>query len=423
MDEEFEIDLKKIIGKVLQNWHWIAAITILVGFGVGLYSYLQPRVYKAQAIIAITSPLYLPNFDPRYQTVNTSNWSNRAILDLARSDQVQISVFEEWQNPSKPLEDRQSFRTNALKASEGSDPRMIILSVAVDNPQEAARLSNFWAEQVVKQGTQLYSGPDETQALFFESQILTSLANLEAAEARLVEFEGRSEIEPLKSLYNDSLLMQREALRKQRVLSDAIRDAEGLLEQVSAFGREQAIPSWMSMNFTLLQIRVYGDVAASAGSPIQFQITDTISLQQVTAGEFRNIVQNWIQTALAHSLLLEEVQAQTSAAMIELQQRIQILEHEKQRLTLDHQLATDTYTIMNKKYAEVRITIDDTSGDLKVASYSVPPLSPESRDIVKNAGIASFLGFFFAVVLILVRSWWESNAMPAAEPSFEKIGS
>jgi uncharacterized protein involved in exopolysaccharide biosynthesis len=419
MDEELEIDLKKIIGKLLQNWRWIVAITLLAGVAAAAYSLIQPRVYKAQAVIAISHPRYLPNFDPRYQTVNPTNLGSRAILDIARSDQVQVRVFEEWDNPGKTLDDRRSFRNNALKASEGSDPTIIFLSVLLDSSQEAARLANYWAELVVERTNRLYSGQDESQVLFFESQIEASMANLEAAEVRLVEFEGRSEIEPLRTQYNELLLVQKEALRKQRVLGDAVRDAEGLLEQVAALGRDQSVPSWLGLNFTLLQLRVYGDSSAlDLNTPglgaIQFQVSDSSNMQPVPASDFRAVVQNWVQTSTTQLQELEGVQIQTAAAVSDLQGKIQNLENEKQRLALDYQLAKDTYTIMTKKHAEVKITIDDTSGDTKIASLSVPPQLPEPRNVVRNTALALVMGFIFSILFVLGMDWWAIEEKPLA---------
>jgi uncharacterized protein involved in exopolysaccharide biosynthesis len=426
MDEETEIDLKKIIGKLIQNWWWIVGITLLAGLAAGLYSYFQPRVYRAQAVISISHPRYLPNFDVRYQTINTTPLGSRAILDIARSDQIQVSVFEEWQNPNKRIEDRQPFRNNALKASEGSDATIIFLAVVLESAEEAARLANYWAELVVERANQLYSGADEAQVKFFESQIGTSMASLEAAEAKLVDFEGRSEIEPMKNQYNELLLIQKEALRKQRMLSDAVRDAEGLLEQASALGGDQIIPGWLNLNLTLLQIRVYGDSSSPgvAGvSPVQLQLSDSVGLQPVTATDFRTSIQNWIQTSMAQIQELEELQIHTAAAVFNLQHKIQNLENEKQRLLLDYQLSKDTYTIMTKKYDEAKITFDDTSGDTQIASLSIPPQSPESRNVARNGGMASVLGFIFAVVLILLKDWWETSRLQVVEPSLDHISS
>jgi capsular polysaccharide biosynthesis protein len=326
---------RSILRKLLVRYWWlIAAFTLLFGLAGFLYSYLQPRVYKAQAVIAISYPRYLPNFDPRYQTINPSILGSRAILDISRSDQIQVQVFEEWQSPSKSLDDRRSFRNNALKASEGSDPTIIFLTVALDSAQEAARLANYWAELVVERANQLYSGQDQSQILFFEAQIESAGLLLEAAEGKLVEFEGRSEIEPLKTQYNELLLIQKEALRKQRLFKDALRDAEGLLEQASTLGRDQTIPSWLGLNFTLLQLRVYGDASASdlntpASGSIQFQLGDSSSMQPVAASDFRAAVQNWVQSSTAQMQELEGVQVQTTAAVYDLQQRIQNLENEK----------------------------------------------------------------------------------------------
>jgi uncharacterized protein involved in exopolysaccharide biosynthesis len=415
MDDVLEIDLRKIINNLIRNWRWIAAITILAGLAGGLYSLLQPRVYEARAVVAISPPRYLPNFDSRYQTINPTTLSNKAILDIARSDEIQVGVFDEWQNPEKTPEDRRGFRSSALKATEGSDNTIINLAVRLDSSAEAARLANYWADLVVTRANQLYAGQDESQLLFFESQIETARQNLDAAESALADFEGRNNLEPLTNQYNELLLIQKEALRKQRLLGDAIRDAEGLLDQAAGLGRDQLVPAGLSLNLTLLQIRVYGDTTASdtrsstgAGgtSPVQLQISDSVGNQPVTASDYRAAVQSWIQALEARSQELNEVQDQTTGAVFELQEKIQGLTNEKQRLELERTVARDTYTVMVHKYAETRITTDDASGTTKIASYSVAPLWPEARNTVRNTAIALVLGFMLSIAFVLVKDWW-----------------
>ncbi len=62
MDDVIEIDLRKIILTLIQYRFWIAGFGILAGVAVFLFFFLQPRMYEATAVIALTKPRYILNF-------------------------------------------------------------------------------------------------------------------------------------------------------------------------------------------------------------------------------------------------------------------------------------------------------------------------------------------------------------------------
>jgi uncharacterized protein involved in exopolysaccharide biosynthesis len=78
---------------------------------------------------------------------------------------------------------------------------------------------------------------------------------------------------------------------------------------------------------------------------------------------------------------------------------------------------------MTKKYAEVQVTVDDTSSNMKIASYSIPSLQPESRNVLRNSAIIAVLGFFFGIILVLLKDWWETNTASVNEPSYNELSS
>lgn len=62
MDDVIEIDLRKIILTLFQYRFWIAGFGVLAGLAVFLFFILQPRMYEATAVIALTKPRYILNF-------------------------------------------------------------------------------------------------------------------------------------------------------------------------------------------------------------------------------------------------------------------------------------------------------------------------------------------------------------------------
>jgi uncharacterized protein involved in exopolysaccharide biosynthesis len=64
---EEEIDLRQYITVLMRRWYWIAGLALaaaVVAFGV---SSILPPTYEATALVVVTQPRYLFQFDSRVQ--------------------------------------------------------------------------------------------------------------------------------------------------------------------------------------------------------------------------------------------------------------------------------------------------------------------------------------------------------------------
>ncbi len=146
MDDELEIDLRKIVRSLLQRWRSILGLAILAAGVAFAFTFLQPRLYEARAVIALTRPLNLPNFDPRYQTMtNPLTINNKIVNDVAMGDEVVLMLFEQWNSPDKKEDGLQSFVQRNLQVETGQDATVSILKVRLKDPKEAERLARLWA--------------------------------------------------------------------------------------------------------------------------------------------------------------------------------------------------------------------------------------------------------------------------------------
>lgn len=407
MDDVIEIDLRKIILTLFRYRFWITGFGLLAGLAVFLFFFLQPRMYEATAVIALTKPRYIPNFDPRYQTVTTTTLTNKVAMDVARSDEIAIYVFDSWNEPDKELSQRRAFRENNMIAKAGSDPSVITLTIRVKSPEEAARLANLWAQRVVERLNTLYSGQDQSQLTFFEAQIAIAQQNLRKAENTLAEFEGRNSVRVLQTQLDLLILRQRELLWRKQQIELLQQDGQALLAEVNNL--MNSVPAELQTRLLVLQLRQYGNpVSADSGSAAfsQFQLALPAAFASQSVGEFRLAVEQWLNGLENQAREIENLLAEYPQNLTELQNQIETLNQERERLDLERNIAADTYATLKRKYQEVRISMDDSTGDAKIASRALPPIRPASRGVVTYTLVAAVAGIAIAAAFVLIRDWW-----------------
>jgi len=432
MDDVIEIDLRKIIKSLFAKWMWIGGASVLIGVVAFLISFLQPRTFSASALIAITSPRYLPNFVEEYQTVNNKPPTNNAIIQLATSDEIVQHLYTLWQSPNKANITPQQFRNNYLKATNGSDPSIVILQVSAETPEQAASLANAWIQTTCSRANQLFSGVDPHQVDDFVSQIHLAEKNLSAAEAALADFEQHNQISILNNQLSSLLAQQADFLRKQRLIDNSIIDAKGLVAQINNQADNASVPSSLQTSFLVLQLRIYNDpnlVSSTTNSntnslggatalqiqiPNQFSgipitLPDQTSIQSITKAVFSSRVQAWIDALEAQSAEIQNSLTQLSDKITALQKQIQDQTSEKDRLTMDYKNSQTAYSTLVLKYQEVELTNSDLYGNTQIASLASTPVKPDSHNTVRNTVLGLFVGGLLGMVAVLVVEWWQGQ--------------
>jgi len=409
MEDVIEIDLKKIILSLLANWKWIMGISFLFGLGAFLFSYLQPNLYQSKAVIAITKPRYVANFDSQYQTVSPSQPTSKAIIDVVMSDEIVSVVYELWNSAEKNEMNLSDFREKVLEATAGSDTSIIFLKVKLKDAQEATRLVNHWAEVSVKRINALFSGNDESQIKFFDDQIVISEDNLASAEEALVEFESKDLTSALENELKSILSVQSGNLRKQKLLHYARLDATGMLQNLEKNLPSNLVTKEDQLNFQVLQLRIYSDTGFE-NAPLQFQISGTGEIEPQTIAEFRTNINNLISVIDSQTTNLQKDTDQIVTRITDYQRQIQELANEKQSLDLQYKVTKDTHETLLRKQKETLITVADQSGDAQVASLANVPDERMPKNSVRNTAIGLIGGLVLVLLGTFLKNWFNDGS-------------
>lgn len=404
---EEEIDLRPYIEAVTRNWLWIIGAAVLMAIVAVAITFLRPPSYKATALVAVTAPRQVIQFDPRITSAE-EDLPFDAYPDLATSDELLVSLLAEISSSAPDLSKLQDLR-HILTAEAGSDPSLLNLSAEHGDPEVAAAIANRWAELFVVKANAVFGAQGGDQLQFFENQLDSSFSELELSEEALIDFQAgnRSYI-----LENELLALQQtqaDQLAKRRQILLVAQDAAILLQQLSNTGSDGDLSSADQLAAVLLQLRAFSGVpAAEVSVPWQLQVNmDQISTASVP--EQVKFLASWQE-------LFSEQTAEIDARLMELEPQIFEIQKEKQqadveeaRLTRNYEIAESTYTALANKVQEEQITSQDQNSGVRLASRSAVPSSPESSGRWIIMIIGAVFGGLIAIIWIVARTWRRAN--------------
>lgn len=396
------VDIKPYIDALARNrlrLILICVLAVVVTFG---FSSLIPPTYEATALIAVVEPSQIIQFDERIKSVDEVQ-SLAVYPELAKSDEMMLMLIEQIRlSDHADLESLESLRGNA-EASLGSNSNLLYLSAKSQDAEKAAYIANVWADNFVEWTDEIYGNQDEKQMQFFEAQLQEAQISLNIAEERLVDFQSINRNRVISDTLSAHYLTQEGYLTQQRQTIFLIQDVRSFQEQLY----EQASRSTMDVIDQMialdLQMRAI-NVERSGG--VIFQLDGQEPLTERSIGEqivFLENLERRLETRLEQ---IEMNLTELEPEILTLQQQKQETEVEYARLIRYRDVAAETYTSLARKVDEERITSDDVSGGIRVASKAAIPQSPVGPRRLIYILVGAVSTFFLAVFWIISAQWW-----------------
>lgn len=400
---DIEIDLKVYFEAILAGWKLILAavgVTVLLTFGI---SSLLPATYQATSLVAVTQPRQLIQFDPRFEALDETQ-PLRALPEIAMSDALLTVVLEKL-----PSTTTLSSLKERVEALPGNDPSLVRLSVTDGTPELASEIANLWAEVFVAQANEIYGDRNGAQVDFFSMQQELAEQELRKATSELILFEARNE----SSTINNKL----EALRKtQNAYFDEQRASLFLIDDMLSMQTYLQSSTLNSLTFAdqltavFLQLKAFD--AQLVTSPIDIQLVDAQFATAISKQEQIETLEQLLTILQAASSQMDERLLGLEPQILIFQEQLQENIAEKEKLVRNQKLAEETYVSLSRKVEEERITAQDTSSGVRLASKAAAPELPIRPRRLLNTLVAGILSFFLAISIILVRSWWHDNDTP-----------
>lgn len=411
MEDYLEIDIKQMIKKLVSKWFWIFAAALLIGVSTFLFFFLKKDAYESKAMIALVQPRFQAEFDSNITTSNLAMPSEGFLTDAVLSNEIAQELFSAWTNPEKNEIPLEKFVKNNLSVTLNSKGAVIVLAAKAETAQEAADLSNLWAELAVRQINTTYFGIDADQVVYFEEKIESAKLAYDTSGDALVEFAAKDNSDYLQIQLDNTNAKVGDTLQRRKVLEAAESDVVGMVDYLGNYDPEGIARPSDLLNFTLIQSRVYGSPVVSelAGSPIQLQLVVESTGEDLTNQELIEVLNGWTATLRSEMANLDEENAALVSEITELQSTIKEIQQERSLLETDYNLNMTTYITLKTKLEEIRLNIDSADSNAKMLSMAIPPKDAIPHNTVRNTLIALIASTVLSSIAILLIDWWKSD--------------
>lgn len=410
---EEEIDLRPYIEALFKRRYWILASVIVVGFTTFLISITLPPTYEATALMIVTSPqqvvldsLTQSTVDPNFTSVNEPMLTLEAYANLASSDEMMQQLLATLDLPADETLDLVRLR-KLLTAEPGSDRGLIRLTAKYGEAETAAYIVNTWAELFVPWVNETHSVANADRLNFFETQLTTARTNLATAEEALIIYQRTNRAAVLQSKLDALSRTLAELLAEQRVLAFLQRDAEQLRTQLTNEVESAEAPFAFQLTALSLQLRAYD---AQTPSNLELQLAPETPLTGADREQQLNFLAGLISSLTAQQTGNEAMVAEVEPQILALQEERQAVLTEQVQLQRAQQEAEETYRALARRVDAERISAEDTTGGVSLASRSAVPQQPVSPRILLNVAVAVLLGLVLAFTVVMFDQWMRTLA-------------
>jgi polysaccharide biosynthesis transport protein len=401
---EEEIDLRPYLAALVKNWYWILGTGAVAALVALLISSLLPPTYEATALVAITRPRYVLQFDSRFQNVSNIQPVYRAYPELATSDGILQELRQANDNLTR-VETLTELR-QTLSASAGADPSLIRLSVKGRDPQNVATLANSWADIYVQRANELFGNQNGEQVTFFTTQLALAATELERAQQALIAFQGENRSTILETQLRSHAETQAAYLARQWGLALLLEDVEGLKRQLAALPPDQAVTVADQLTALLLQLQAFG---AGDGAMLQLSVAGQPGDAPLSAAGQAALLDGLLVAVEETAVNIDQQLAELEPLILQTQQELQQLAATQDRLSRDLSIAQETYTTLARKLEEARLTTEGVGSEVQLASYAAVPERAVSSGRLTIVLIAAFSGGLAAMLIVIAREWWQNR--------------
>ena len=404
---EEEIDLREYVEVLIRYWRWIVGLALVAAVTAFIVSLLLPPTYEASAVVIITQPRYQMQFDPRFEAVEEWTPAYKAFPTLAASDGVLQSVLETYTpSPEAHIEEwTLETLSEMVEATSEDTPSLVVLKVRSRSSEDAAAIANVWADRFATLGNSIYGETAEDVA-FFEGQVVQAEQALNEADAALIEFQARNQASIVNAQLKSCRQTQADYLADQRTIAYIVQDIQGLRDQLAQRPGDRPTSLADDLTALFLQVKAFN---AQAAAPIQLQINSAESLSNKSLAEQIVFLDDLVNILQAKSSEIDERLAELEPQILALQEQLQEINTESDRLARARDLARETYMALARKLEEARIAAQEENGVLQVGSYAAVPEEPVSPRKLLNTAVAGTLGLMLGVFGVFAVEWWRGE--------------
>ncbi len=423
---------------------WARKLTLLISLalvvlGVGAFSFLSEKTYKATALLVldtkVTDPLTgapVPNFlsVPVYFATQVGIITSRRVglkvvdaLKFAENSQARAQFEAATKGKGNIRDWLADLLVAKLDVKPAKESSILELSYPASDPQFATVMANAFSEAYIQVNSELKSEPAKQNSTFFEGENKVLRDRLEAAQQKLSAFQrengvvatdDRLDIEQarLAEISTQLVLAQGQTYDSQSRETQASTSAAESTPEIVNNPFIQGLKSELvrrETEVTQLSERLgvnHPKYQAAQGDVDSLRAKINVEMKKVTAsiGNSRRAAQK------------REAELLTALD----QQKKKILELKKVRdesglLSREVENAQRVYENMMMRFNQTRLEGRSNMAGAALLQPATQPLSPSSPKIIRNMLIATLFGTMFGIALAFLREFLDRRVRTASE--------
>lgn len=412
------------------RWALVLSVWLGVLALVGLVTALQPKAYTAHAVLLVdvkgADPLgsnapALPNQADAYMAAQTdillSERVARHVIAAQRlADAPDSEPRRRWQSESGGQGDYIAWLAEDLRKNLDVRPTkesgVIKIFYTAPEREEAARMANAYVKAYMDTALQLRVEPARQHSAFFDERSRQLRDRLEAAQARLSDYQRRSglvAVVPEERLDIESARLNE--LSTQLTQLQALGNESGS-RQVQARANGAASPEVIA-NATIGNLNAELSRQQARLSEMTTRLGDehpSIVELRANVAQLRNQIAAETRRVTASLGVNDAVNqsriAQTRAALEA--QRAKVLQLKAQRdeaavLQREVQQAQAAFDSLGTRVTQALLESQSNLSNISVLKTATPPAKMSSRQYALNLGVAGLLGLVFAIAVAIWR--------------------
>lgn len=391
------IDLRTSLA-VLWRWKWlIAGAFILTIIAATVATYLTPPAYEASALVVLSKPLYLVQFDSQITSdqAGVLPKSTKASYELLAKDPALLQQVISVMGQDLPPENQTVKSLNDLLHVREVTPEGIVRLIATHpDPGTARLLADTWARLYAERLNQLY-GHNEQDLTTIATQLERARQDWETAQAKLTDFLLHSRGTSLQIQLTVRQNTLNTHLGSQDKLDLILRDAQGLRIRL----QQTNVPSMnLSTELAILYLQLGALSVDSPAITLQMPV-DQPSFAGASAADQVRYLDEFIVAVQRKKAELGADVSRLEGEILALRAEIEKESAIQKQLTLTRDVAWDTLDSLSRKAAEVRVALElrMTAGAARVTGSAVCPDEPASPNLWRNVGLAAICGLLLGV--------------------------
>ncbi|MHB0875534.1 MAG: GumC family protein [Anaerolineae bacterium] len=423
---EDEIDLHSYVNILIKYWWLVVFVPLVAVIAAGIMGFLvMEPTYQATALVAVTSPRYIVQLSPNFETVpiNQRQIPVKAYPALATSGDLLQRLLAKVGDTLPPEAQTLPSLRGMVAAKSGSDPTIIELTVTSTDPALATAVANAWADEFALMVQNVY-GQSAGEVTHFEEQLAAADVRRTAAETAVIEFQARNPGPALEAQMQDQKDALATYLSNQRAIERVSQDAQNLRQRLSTqpagarstFGDDlSALLLEVNSLSSSLPVSTYASVAASgmpsasSGASLQVQVQAGSTLSDKTVGEQMAFLDALVQALQATAADLAGKADELQPQMLALQEQWERVDTEANRLVEERTIARDLFHSLSLKLEEARLDAESNGREVQVAARAVEPSAPSAPRKMMMVVVAAAVGLMVGVLAAFVLNFFRSN--------------